>query len=299
MGEFSIIGALLFIINGYATYMGLRDFSYLQHYNFHVDSILRKKQYHRLLTSGFLHANWLHFIFNMLALMAFSFQIETDLGYAQYLIIYFGSLIGGNLLALWIHRNHGDYQAVGASGAISGLIFSFILMFPDSSIGFILLPPELSFKSWIFGILFVLISIWGIKKQADNIGHEAHIGGAIIGVLITIAFKPSILVSHWWLVLAILGPFLAFMILIIRNPAVLMIEDYWGEKPSLTNRKKKSNLKTSRPKISVPKGNIIKPKPVQQKSKTEELNDLLDKINKVGLENLSAKERRRLDELSK
>lgn len=296
MEELSIIGLILFLLNGYVTYMGFRDYSYLDRYKFEVDKVLIDKQYHRLLTAGFLHVNWIHFIFNMLALMAFSQQIEEHLGIFSYLLIYFASLMGGNLLALWIHRNHGSYTAIGASGAISGVIFSYIILFPQNSIGFILLPPELSFKSWIFGVLFVLISIWGIKKQADNIGHEAHIGGAIIGVLITILMRPEIAIEHWWLVLLILLPFSLFMLLIIRNPAILLIEDYWGNTPKKT--KLSNNIRQSKkPTMKVPKfsGKAISQAP----GKDQELDKLLDKISKVGLENLSRQERKRLDELSK
>lgn len=290
MEDFSVIGTLLFLLTAYGTYMGFRDYSYFEHYKFEVDSILRKKEYKRILTSGFLHVNWVHFIFNIIALTAFSPQIEQSLGYGNYLLIYFGSLIGGNLLALWLHRNHGDYSAVGASGAISGLLFSYILLFPDSSIGFILLPPELSIKSWIFAILFVLISIWGIKKQADNIGHEAHIGGAMIGVLITVLLRPQAAIENWWLLLIILVPFTLFMVLITFNPAVLMIENYWGL-PSKKNRQS-----STKPKMKISKGANFSSQP--QLSKSEELNQLLDKIGEVGIDNLSKKERKRLDELS-
>ena len=172
------------------------------------------------------------------------------------------------------------------------MIFSYILLYPQNSIGFLLLPPELSFKSWIFGVLFVLISIWGIKKQADNIGHEAHIGGAIIGVLITIIMRPQIAIDHWWLVLLILGPFCAFMLLIISNPAILLIEDYWGETPLKRNKSKGSTARL--PKISGERQRI----PTQD-TKLDELDQLLDKIGKVGIENLSKRERKRLDELSR
>ena len=222
----SHVGTVILIITGLITYKGFRDSGYFKQYLFEVDGIMIRKEYIRLLSSGFLHVNWIHFGFNMLALMAFSISIESILGTVSYLIIYFLSLIGGNLFALYIHRNHGDYTAVGASGAISGIVLASIIMFPSEQISFILIPIEI--KNWLFALLFILISILGIKSQQGNIGHEAHLGGAIIGVLSTLIIKPSIFVQNWWIVLIILIPTVSFLILLIRSPNMLLIANYWG-----------------------------------------------------------------------
>lgn len=272
----SVIGMALLIITGLISYKGFRDHGFFEDYLFEVDKILIDREYKRLLSSGFLHANWIHFGFNMIALLSFSFSLEITLGYGKFLFLYFASLIGGNLLALWVHRNHGDYRAVGASGAISGVIFASIILYPHSTISFVIIPIEI--KSWIFGLLFILISIFGIKSQKDNIGHEAHLGGAIVGVILTLFLAPSFWEINWWIVAAILVPATAFLILIARNPAVLMIHNYWGE-----NVRSVQNLRKKRP---------------PAKNKEEELNELLDKIRKYGMESLSNKERKRLDELT-
>ncbi len=281
MDHHSTIGTLLLIFTGLTTYKGFMDRAYFEKYVFHVDKILIRKEYGRLLSSGFLHANWLHFGFNMIALIGFSLSIEMMFGWWKYLLIYFASLIGGNLLALYIHRNHGDYRAVGASGAISGIVMASIVLFPEGKIGFIILPVELS--SWVFALLFVVISIFGIKSQSDNIGHEAHLGGAIVGVLMTILLQPSIAVDNWWIVALILVPTTAFLLMIVRNPAVLMIHHYWGEafrrKPPAKKRKTTKSTKTK-------KANT---------NKEITLDHLLDKIRRSGMDSLSAKERAWLD----
>lgn len=276
MAEASIIGSVLGFFIAIFSYKGFKDRQFYEDYLFDVDRILIDGEHKRMLTSGFLHGSWWHLIFNLIALLSFSGEIEHQFGPLRYCIIYFGSLIGGSLLALYIHRNHGDYRAIGASGAISGLILSFVVLAPDSSISFIFLPIEI--KSWVFALLFVAVSIFGIKFQRDNIGHEAHLGGAIIGVLITIALKFSVVRDHPWVIAGILGPSIIFLLLVIRNPNVLLIDNYWGETVE--------NIRLG-----------IKKKP-EQMSPEEELDILLEKIRKKGLNSLTDKERKRLDELS-
>ena len=117
MGAESQVGTLIAILTGIFTYQGLTHSSYQNKYLLHVDSILVSKEYYRLFSSGFLHANWMHFGFNMAALVSFAMSIEILLGIKSFLIIYCLSLLGGSLLALYIHRNHADYSGVGASGA--------------------------------------------------------------------------------------------------------------------------------------------------------------------------------------
>jgi membrane associated rhomboid family serine protease len=129
------LSLLLIIVNVLISYKGFRDTSFFEKFKFETDGILIGKQYYRIISSGFLHANWMHLIFNMLAFYSFSFNLGLHLGLPTILIIYFGSLLAGNLFALYIHRNHGDYTAVGASGAVSGIIFACICMFPESPIG--------------------------------------------------------------------------------------------------------------------------------------------------------------------
>ncbi len=265
-----IICILILFLTGIVTYKGFKSSEYFNTYCFEVEGILYHKEYSRLITSGFLHANWVHFGLNMITLLAFSDEIELMMGWWQYFLLYFGSMVGGGLLALFLHRNHPDYSAVGASGAISGMVASFVLFFPYANIQFILIP--IGIKAWVIGLLFVLISILGIKKQSDNIGHEAHLGGLISGVILTIIMQPSILISSWWLVLLVLSPALIFLYLIINNPAVLMVEDHWGWE----RNSRKYGL-----------------------SKEEELNMLLDKIRQNGITSLNRRERNRLKELRK
>src|ERR1700704_4875072 len=123
MTDTGIIGLVLIIANIGFSYMGFTNQTFFDGYKFEVDRILINKDYKRLITSGFLHVGWTHLVFNMFSLYAFSGIIAGYLGGVQFLVIYFASLLGGNLLSLLVHKNHGDYSAVGASGAVCGIIF--------------------------------------------------------------------------------------------------------------------------------------------------------------------------------
>ncbi len=271
----SATGMFLLIITGLATYKGFRDNAFFEQYVFEVDRILIDREWKRLISSGFLHGGWIHFGFNMAAMLSFSLSLELLFGVWKFLGLYFFSMIAGSLLSLYIHRNHGDYRAVGASGAISGVVFASIVLDPGGSISIFGLP--FSIKSWIFGLVFVLISIFGIKRQADNIGHDAHLGGALAGVAGILAIQPGLFLDNWWVVLLLVIPTLAFLILVVRNPAVLMVDGYWGE-----------NLSRSR---------WQNPRERRTLSPEEEMDQLLDKIRSHGIASLTKKERKRLKEL--
>lgn len=278
MTDIGIIGLLIILANVAFSYQGFNNSSFFNRYKFTVDNILIHKEYVGLISSGFLHVSWTHLLFNMISLYAFSGLVELLIGGASFLIIYFTSLIGGNLLALFVHRNHGDYSAVGASGAVCGIIFASIALFPEMEIGFIWLP--FTFPSWIYGVLYVAYSIYGIKSKRDNIGHEAHLGGALIGMLCAIVILPHSISDHYLPILAILLPALAFLYLIITKPHVLLIDNFFF------NKHKKYY-------------NIDHRYNEQKVNRERELDKLLDKINQSGMQSLSAKERQKLEEYSR
>jgi membrane associated rhomboid family serine protease len=281
MDSTSLVAIAVLLFTGLFTYKGLRDYAFNEDYLFWVDPILIDRDWKRMFTSGFLHGSWLHFGFNMIALLSFATMLELSLGPGKLLLIYFASLLGGSLLSLYIHRHHGDYRALGASGAVSGVVFASVILFPDGEIGLILIP-DFGIKSWIFGLIYLAISIWGTKNFADsNIGHDAHLGGALVGIVLAPVLAPAFMDIHWWVFFLLLVPVLLFLILIIRNPAVLMVDGYWGEQLSNWGKTTKGTRKKRK------KG----------PSREEELNQLLQKIRQQGLKSLSREERDRLDEL--
>lgn len=278
MTDIGIIGLLLIIVNIVFSYKGFTNAQFFEGYKFQVDRVLINKDYIRLISSGFLHVNWIHLIFNMISLYAFSGLLEIQLGGFYFLLIYFAALIGGDLLALFVHRHHGDYSAVGASGAVCGIIFASIALFPGLGIGFFGLP--FSIPSWLYGILYVGYSIYGIKSDKDNIGHEAHLGGALVGMLLAIMIQPTALLANYLTILIITVPTMLFIYLIITRPQFLLINNQFFRK-----QKKYYNVDHEYNEAIV--------------NKQKELDKLLDKINRKGIDSLSKKEKAKLEEYSK
>ncbi|AXT20468.1 rhomboid family intramembrane serine protease [Flavobacteriaceae bacterium AU392] len=195
MGEISFITIIIIGANVVFSLKGFKDFSFFETYKFNIGGIRRGEQV-RMVSSGFLHADEMHLFFNMFTLYFFANEVIDILGQVNFVIIYFGSLIVGNLLSLYFHKNEYHYSAVGASGAVTGILYSAILLSPDLKIGFIFIPIPI--PAYLFGVGYLLYSIYGMKKQTGNIGHDAHFGGAIGGYAITLilatwVFKENLL----------------------------------------------------------------------------------------------------------
>ncbi|HXR06403.1 MAG TPA: rhomboid family intramembrane serine protease [Candidatus Acidoferrum sp.] len=200
------------------SWAGFRDRAFLERFIFWPQAILGGRQYYRLLTSGFLHANGFHLGMNMLSLYFFGPGIELNYGWRQFLAIYFGAVVGGNLLSLLVHRHH-DYRAYGASGGVSGIILASIFLFPGTSIG--VFPIPIMMPGWLFAILYLAASFYGMKNQVGNVGHDAHLGGALVGLYTATALHPSIIRGSPTLFAAIsIGTVLLFLYL-ARNPLML------------------------------------------------------------------------------
>ena len=189
------------------SYKGFNDIGFFRKYEFHIGSIRAGEQY-RMITSGFLHADFMHLAFNMLTLYFFAPVVMAYLGTITFLLIYFGSLIFGSLLTLVLHKDDYSYRAIGASGAVVGVLYSAILLQPDMDLYLYFIPIPI--PAYLVGIGYLLYSIYGIKAKRDNIGHTAHFGGAIGGYLITIIKQPNMLTDN------------VFMVVILAIPIVIL-----------------------------------------------------------------------------
>lgn len=200
----NIFLAGIIVANAVISYKGFNDLSFFRKYEFHVGSIRSGEQI-RMLSSGFLHVDMMHLIFNMLTLYFFAPVVLSWLGTFSFILIYFGSLIFGNLLTMMFHKNDYSYRAVGASGAVTGVLYSAILLQPNMMLGVFFVIPM---PAYIFGIVYLLYSIYGMRAKNDNIGHTAHFGGAIGGYLITLIKEPSLFTDNTLMVILLAIPIL-------------------------------------------------------------------------------------------
>ncbi|WP_353146900.1 rhomboid family intramembrane serine protease [Chryseobacterium sp.] len=173
------------------SYRGFNDIALFEKYKFNVGAIENRKEYIRLISSAFLHADFMHLFFNMLSLYFFQGVVTMFFGNIGFLIIYFGSMILGNLFSLMIYKKQPWYSAIGASGAVSGIIFASIAMAPNEiSVNFL--------PGWLFGTLYFGYSVYMMlnPKQWDNLGHAAHLGGAFFGLVYSVALHPQQAMSN-------------------------------------------------------------------------------------------------------
>lgn len=263
-----VISFLLIVLTVLVSYRGFQDHFFFEKYEFGVDKVKLYRDYKRLITSGFLHVNWMHLIFNMLALFFFG----GSMGPFDFVLIYFAGMLGGNLLSLLVYKNQGDYSSVGASGAVNGIIFATIALDPGIRIMFM--------PGWLFGLVYIGITIWGVRSKRDNIGHEAHLGGAIIGMLLAVALHPIALMENYVTILIIAIPTIAFIYLIITRPHILMVDNLFYNKHtdhySVDHKYNESKY-----------------------SQQQEIDRILDKISKRGINSLSQKEKQMLKDYSK
>jgi membrane associated rhomboid family serine protease len=212
--EYNLFLIGLIAINVVISFKGFNDLSFFRKYQFHVGSIRSGEQI-RMISSGFLHVDLGHLAFNMLSLYFFAPVVYGILNNFSFVLIYFASLIFGSLLTMIFHKNEYNYSAVGASGAVMGIIYSAILLDPSLDIYFFFIPIPI--PGYIFGIGYLLYSIYGMKAKSDNIGHTAHFGGAIGGYLFTLMKKPSLFVDNTFMVVILAIPILILFVMAKRG----------------------------------------------------------------------------------
>jgi len=212
--EYNLFLIGLIAINVIISFKGFNDLSFFRKYQFHVGSIRSGEQI-RMISSGFLHVDIGHLAFNMLSLYFFAPVVYGILNNFSFVLIYFASLIFGSLLTMIFHKDDYSYSAVGASGAVMGIIYSAILLDPSLDIYFFFIPIPI--PGYIFGIGYLLYSIYGMKAKSDNIGHTAHFGGAIGGYLFTLMKKPSLFMDNTFMVVILAIPILILFVMAKRG----------------------------------------------------------------------------------
>src|SRR6266581_6098525 len=264
----ALFNSLLIGLTCLVSWLGFRRRDIEEKYIFEPEAILAGKEYHRLVTSAFLHAGWGHLLLNMFSLYLFGRSVEIAFGSANFLLIYFGAVIGGDLLSLYVHRHH-EYRAYGASGGVCGIIFAYILLFPGASISSFLLP--VSVPGWLYVIVFMAGSFMAMKdNNRGNIGHDAHLGGAIVGLLVAAALQPRIARANWKIFLIVAGAATLLWVYLWFNPLFLPVRALFG--PG-SRRKSRSAGSPS------------------YQAETLKIDAVLEKVSKNGMDALSAEER--------
>lgn len=210
MGNLSIVTIIIIAANVLISYKGFGDFGFFEKYKFNVGAIRRGEQI-RMFSSGFLHVDVAHLVFNMFTLYIFANVVLAYLGNINFVIVYVGSLLLGNLLSLYFHKNEYYYSAVGASGAVMGVVYSAILLRPDMDLYLFFIPIPI--PAYIFGIGYLLYTLYGMKNRVGNIGHDAHFGGAIGGYVITLMLASWLFETHLTMIILLLIPIVLLFVL--------------------------------------------------------------------------------------
>lgn len=167
-----------------------------------VRRVRENAEWYRLLSSGLLHVNGLHLFLNMYGLWLFGPVVERSLGRIEFLTVYILALAGGSLWAVIWNRHNPEYRAAGASGAISGIIMAFCLTDPFAVLLLFFIIPIWGI---VFAFLFILLS-WRLSHRAGRvIGHEAHLGGALAGIIAALLVKPELWPHFTGLILQRIG----------------------------------------------------------------------------------------------
>ena len=198
MGTITLILILIISLTSIVAFSQQRTMAQLQ---FNAYKIFHRKQYYRILTHAFVHANWEHLIVNMIVLYSFGAVVERyfricfgNAGPSYYLILFFGSVVFSTLWSLYQQKDNPWYNAVGASGAVSAVLFSAIFFDPWSNIYFFGILP---IPGILFGGLYLYYSYYMSTKKTDNIGHDAHFLGAVFGFFLPVILRPSLLVGFF------------------------------------------------------------------------------------------------------
>jgi membrane associated rhomboid family serine protease len=273
------VTTLILVITGLVTFVAFQKPKLRERLIFDPRKILRDKQVDRLFTSGLVHADWMHFAVNAYSFYAFGQNIELIYGAKTLLLLYLSSILGGSILSLIIHRNH-EYRALGASGGVCGVIFASIFLLPGGSI--MIFPLPVGIPAYIYAIGFLALSFVGHQRRIGNIGHDAHLGGAIVGLLVATGLYPRLVLAAPWMFLAVLGLALAILLVLVLNPDHLREWRWnWSRRSPGKGRSREYDENSGR------------------NRKQAEIDRLLDKVAREGIGKLSKSERKKLDELSK
>jgi membrane associated rhomboid family serine protease len=267
------ITLLLLIILGFTTWQGLNQPGVMEKYLFSTDAIRFRRQWIRLVSPAFLHSGWGHFAGNAITLYFFGSHLENAFGPGLLLGMFFCSVAGGHALCLWLHKRGGDYRAIGASGGALGVLFATILLAPGMTL--FIFPLPIPIPGWLYALGFLFYTLSSLRG-GSGVSHEAHLGGMLSGVAVTLIRFPGAFASSPLLVTAILAASGGGLWYFHQNP---------GRIPGFLRMRVRGAMEERH----------------QRKHREESVrvDDLLDKVSKHGLHSLTQRERKLLEDASR
>jgi len=185
------VASLIFVFTIITSLYGFYDNSLYGKFMLHPYSVSKGKNVFTLITSGLIHADWMHLAFNMFTFYAFAFTLESMMGSWRFGLLYFVCLILSDIPTVYKYKDSFNYNSLGASGAISGVLFSYILFNPMAKLYIMFIP--IGIPAVVFGFLYLIYCAYASKNSRDGINHDAHFYGALTGLIFTIIFVPGII----------------------------------------------------------------------------------------------------------
>lgn len=179
----------IFVVTIVLSIVGLAHSTFIAHGLFRPYWLLRRRQYDTLLLSGFLHADLAHLFFNMMTFYFFGFPLERRIGGVMFLVLYVLGLVVSALETYRKHRNNPEYATLGASGAISAVLFASIIFNPNSSL--MVFPLPIPIPAPLFAVGYLGYTYYSARHPHGRINHDAHLGGALLGLLFVAILEPS------------------------------------------------------------------------------------------------------------
>lgn len=183
------VASLIFLFTVITSIYAFNDHGLYGKFMLSPYNVSRRHKVYTLITSGLIHADWMHLIFNMVTFFSFGFALERMIGSLNFGILYFVSMVAADIPSVIKHKNDIWYNSLGASGAISAVLFSYILFVPFSSM--IIFPIPIPIWAIVFGPLYLVYCVYASRQARDNINHDAHFFGALAGIILTILLVPG------------------------------------------------------------------------------------------------------------
>lgn len=201
----------IIVITGIVSFLAFNDPLLKQKLLLYPYEMVRNNSYFRFISSGFVHADWMHLLFNMWALYLFGGMVEQEfkflfenMGMTLYLLLYFGGMVAASSISFMNHKDNPVYRALGASGAVSAILFVAIIFDPWMTL--IIFPIPLPMPAIVLGIAYLAYSYWASQQHGrDNIAHDAHFYGALFGILFIFAFRYQTAFEFWDKLVSVLG----------------------------------------------------------------------------------------------